>query len=156
MMIATLMLGAALTFGTFGNDPPVIGECDIVGYPVRQTFTQGTRCCIGANPPWGQNCYHANYGQGNVCAVADESKRCCVMTAMGAEEEHGGYVAIHCLAVPKSQCVAVPDDPARPRWCGAPAPPADEKLSSGAIGGIVVGAYLGVAAIGGAVAAYRV
>ena len=35
------------------------------------------------------------------------------------------------------------------------APPASEELSSGAIGGIVVGAYLGVAAIGGAVAAYR-
>ena len=33
--------------------------------------------------------------------------------------------------------------------------PASEELSSGAIGGIVVGAYLGVAAIGGAAAAYR-
>ena len=39
------------------------------------------------------------------------------------------------------------------KWCGAP--PASEELSSGAIGGIVVGAYLGVAAIGGAFAAYR-
>lgn len=36
-----------------------------------------------------------------------------------------------------------------------PAPPASEELSSGAIGGIVVGSLLGVAAIGGATAAYR-
>ena len=36
-----------------------------------------------------------------------------------------------------------------------PAPPASEKLSSGAIGGIVVGAYLGVAGAFGAFAAYR-
>ena len=36
-----------------------------------------------------------------------------------------------------------------------PAPPASEKLSSGAIGGIVVGAYLGVAGAFGAFGVYR-
>lgn len=39
-----------------------------------------------------------------------------------------------------------------------PAPPAPlrgEELSSGAVGGVVVGAYLGVAAIAGAAAASR-
>ena len=36
-----------------------------------------------------------------------------------------------------------------------PPPPASAKLSSGAIGGIVVGAYLGVAGAFGAFAAYR-
>ena len=48
-----------------------------------------------------------------------------------------------------------PTPPPPPSPPAEPAPPASEGLSSGAIGGIVVGAYLGVAAIGGAAAAYR-
>ena len=52
-------------------------------------------------------------------------------------------------------CPVVDPGPSPGECFPLPAPPADEKLSSGAIGGIVVGAYLGVAAIGGAVAAYR-
>ena len=152
-MIATLLLGAATAFGlTFNNDSVIINPsgCEIVHYPVRQTWTaegswgDQTRCCTSEDFTL-DGCY----GGGDVCAVADESYRCCA--AHGAS-----YYAIHCHAVPESQCVPDPNDPMIPKWCPSPSPPAEPAgTNSATTGGIGVGSLLGVTLVGGVLASIR-
>ena len=103
------------------------------------------------------------------CEVADETRRCCALQNAGTQNVTACFEKTEATCT-KTQldtdwaatgsghpfddltwCPLPPPPPAPP----PPSPPPAEELSSGAIGGIVVGAYLGVAAIGGAAAAYR-
>ena len=98
-----------------------------------------TKCCKNND----QECYSEN-----PCNVAVEENgdhyQCC------GHNDDGNAV-----------CLTKVEDSCGDSWCSLtpppprPAPPASEELSSGAIGGIVVGAYLGVAGAFGAFAAYR-
>ena len=114
-----------------------LGACP-ESHPNPHDATTGTPpfstrwCCAGSNDY--SNCYNEDD-----CEVADATHQCC---------STDGTIT-RCVDDSLASCSP------NHSWCPPPAPPASEKLSSGAIGGIVVGAYLGVAAIGGAFAAYR-
>ena len=117
--------------------------CSIENFPWRGTSASGdpnpyTRCCADDQ---GSSCYYT----GDWCKVANENYQCC-FSVIG-EPEHTGHIG--CASSTKESCLANSLE-----WCPPPPAPA-AKLSSGAIGGIVVGAYLGVAGAFGAFAAYR-
>jgi len=146
-MLAAVVAAAAV----LGQVVLDMTPCGIEGYPYRFTHVTTLNgetisaeiCCnqdtVGG--PGGGTCAHG----GEECEVSHHYN-CC-----GPAENAGGSEEIkHCVDLTEANCPADHDH----KWC-EPAPPASEKLSSGAIGGIVVGAYLGVAGAFGALAAYR-
>ena len=134
-----------------------LGACpELYSDPVLNEYNwhsiQSKYCCDRLQPNTLAECVEA----ADHCDLSDATHQCC-----GKHEDHTGMASV-CLSADKATCtpaqIAVITASnlisSQMKWCYPP-PPASEELSSGAIGGIVVGAYLGVAAIGGAVAAYR-
>ena len=126
-MIAAIVAAAAVLGGSVTYE----GGCAIGEFTTRVVTNEVyEKCC---NPSDTTSCYAGP----DRCKVSHQF-HCC-----GQRAESG-------VICNDAECEAPTF-----QWCEPPGPPASEKLSSGAIGGIVVGAYLGVAAIGGAFAAYR-
>ena len=146
-MIA-VVVAAAATLGTVTYEE---GGCDIGEFTTRVLGTYA----LGNLKYEYCSLLEANSGdyKGNDYCKVSQNYYCC---ANGAPYADMSWCV---LKTTEAECHAIgvstmQDSTSTYKWCG-PAPPASEKLSSGAIGGIVVGAYLGVAAIGGAAAAYR-
>ena len=142
VVAAAAVLGDTTTFD-LTRDPT---DCSVPSYPARFSGTMTVAdssdvynvefCCEEdtANPPW-DGCF-----SGNACGIS-HYYQCC-----GPSNS-----ASVCVDPGSNQCTFQQGF----EWCPLPAPPPAEELSSGAIGGIVVGAYLGVAGAFGAFAAYR-
>ena len=119
---------------------------DDVGYEGQDSFRY---CCNQLNPPTPSHCYEA----ADHCDVSDATHQCCF-------KEKGFNTVSGCAFTDKATCTLAhlagsEGQFSEIKWCPLPAPPASEELSSGAIGGIVVGAYLGVAGAVGAFGVYR-
>ena len=125
----------------------------IVGLGTQDTQT----LCCGTELPEFSNivdgeCY-VSEDPDDRCKVSEAAHRCCAHVPL-FDEGHNTYTV--CFSYDEARCKAVnvEEQSDSVQWC--PLLTKEEPpLSSGAIGGIVVGAYLGVAAIGGAAAAYR-
>ena len=99
-----------------------------------------TTCCPDGVDSSSSQCWNAD----DPCEVANADHQCC--------GDNEGTKPTSCWnAEREADCRVL--DMVDDEWCPLPPAPPAEELSSGAIGGIVVGAYLGVAAIGGAIAA---
>ena len=131
---ATLVLAATLAQEVADPVP-----CDIPGYLVRYKGNIGEGCCTSSGSS-GSHCYGYATDEDDYCSIS-YYYHCC-----GKDVTIGDGI---CMPYNQEEC-QLPF-----QWCPPPAPPASEELSSGAIGGIVVGAYLGVAGAFGAFGIYR-
>ena len=126
IVAATTVLGGSVTYE---------GGCAIGEFTTRIVFNEAyEKCC---NPSDTTSCYAGP----DPCKVSHQF-HCCIQGSAATPSGPGVFCNDACGGAGEN-------------YCPPPAEPASEELSSGAIGGIVVGAYLGAAAIGGAAAAYR-
>ena len=129
-MLAAIVAAAAVLGGSVTYE----GGCAIGEFTTRVVINEAyEKCC---NPSDTTSCYAGP----DRCKVSHQF-HCCIPT------EGSNHVSCNDFCGGTSQYCPPPAPPAPP--------PASEELSSGAIGGIVVGAYLGVAGAVGAYGAYR-